>query len=133
MQDRPDKLALLQSIARFLVEEARPAMQDPRLNFRTLIAANLAHIVASELSTDDEHVKRELARLRGVVPDVGDGPTHELRREALLEANARLANWFREGEPDDADVAKVAGILRETLKDKLSVDNPRFDTSLDIE
>jgi hypothetical protein len=133
MQERPNKSALLMSIARFLLEEARPALTDPRLNFRALIAANLAGIVANELATDDEHITRELERLRPVVPDVGAGPTPDLRREALLEANARLARWLREGEPTETDIARVAGVLRETLKDKLSVDNPRFDTSLDVE
>ncbi len=69
MQERPDKQVLLTAIARFLVEEARPALADPRLNFRALIAAHLASVVASELTSDEETVTRELARLRAFFPD----------------------------------------------------------------
>jgi AcrR family transcriptional regulator len=135
MQERPSKQALLLAIARFLIEDARPALADPRLNFRALIAANLAGIVNAELATEDAHVSAELARLREVLPAYvpAPAPLPDLRRAQLVTANADVAAWLRKGDLSEEDFAKAARALRETLKDKLSVDNPRFDTSLDVE
>ena len=146
MQERPNKLVLLTAIARFLNEEARPALADPRLAFRALIAANLASIVASELMSDDDHLTSELTRLRAIFhdekgPDAAGAAIPEptgARRAAVLELNTRLARALRaavgEGEPQGAlDEGGVAAHLRDTLRDKLSVDNPRFDTARVIE
>jgi hypothetical protein len=141
MQERPNKLVLLTAIARFLNEEARPALADPRLAFRALIAANLASIVASEMMTDDDHLTSELTRLRAIFPDAASSSIPErteARRASVLELNTRLARALRAGEgaggdADTLDQARVADHLRDTLRDKLSVDNPRFDTARVIE
>ncbi len=140
MQERPNKLVLLSAIARFLVEDARPALSDPRLAFRALIAANLATIVASELSTDAEATRTELARLRALFPDgppAGDSPDGERdepdERGQVLALTERLARRLREESPGEDEVARIAAALRESLRAKLAVDNPRFDTSPEIE
>ncbi len=136
MQERPNKLVLLTAIARFLMEEARPALSDPRLAFRALIAANLASVVASELASAPESVARDLARLRPLFPDVADGgaaESFETRRALVAELNARLARHLRDEAPSVDETARIAAVLRESLREKLAVDNPRFDTSLEIE
>ncbi len=137
MQERPNKLVLLSAIARFLVEDARPALSDPRLAFRALIAANLATIVASELSTDAEATRAELARLRALFPDappVGESADGERdEREQVVALTERLARRLREESPGQDEVARIAAALRESLREKLAVDNPRFDTSPEIE
>jgi hypothetical protein len=137
MQERPDKVVLLGAIARFLVEEARPALADPRLSFRALIAAHLAGVVAAELMSDDESVTREIARLRPFFPDVTDAaatnPSFEARRALANELNARLAARLRETTPAPEEIARIAAALLESLREKLAIENPRFDTSLDIE
>jgi hypothetical protein len=137
MQERPNKLVLLSAIARFLVEDARPALSDPRLAFRALIAANLASIVASELSTDVEATRTELARLRALFPDAppaGESLDGERdQRDQVLALTARLARRLREESPGEDEVARIAAALRESLREKLAVDNPRFDTSPEIE
>ena len=134
MQERPNKIALLMAISRFLVEDARPALSDPRLSFRALIAANLASIVASELTSDDTHTAREIERLRAILPDSPPAaPSLDERRSQLADLNARLARTLRDTQPAPAELARIASLLQETLRDKLSVDNPRFDTSPEIE
>jgi len=137
MQERPNKLVLLSAIARFLVEDARPALSDPRLAFRALIAANLASIVASELSTDVEATRTELARLRALFPDAppaGESLDGERdQRDQVLALTARLARRLREESPGEDEVARIAAAFRESLREKLAVDNPRFDTSPEIE
>ena len=143
MQERPNKLVLLTAIARFLNEEARPALADPRLAFRALIAANLASIVASEMMSDDDHLVSELTRLRAIFekgqdqtgPDAAGSPIPErtdARRAEVLALNTRLAHALRAAD-GAIDQASVASHLRATLRDKLSVDNPRFDTARVIE
>ena len=135
MQERPNKLVLLAAISRFLVEEVRPALTDPRLNFRALIAAHLASVVASEITSDEEAVTRELARLVRIFPDAPPAPSESLdaRRKLVADLNARLATRLRAETPPPAELAQIAEILRESLREKLAVENPRFDTSLTIE
>jgi hypothetical protein len=134
MQERPNKLVLLTAISRFLVEEARPALSDPRLSFRALIAAHLASVVASELASDEDFVTRELARLLSLFPDTkAPGPSLDVRRSLIADLNQRLAVHLREGAPSPAELGRISEALRESLREKLSIDNPRFDTSPDIE
>jgi hypothetical protein len=140
MQERPSKLVLLSAIARFLVEDARPALSDPRLAFRALIAANLASIVASELSSDAEATRSELTRLRALFPDAppaGESPEGEHGeqdpRDQVVALTERLARRLREESPGQDELARIAAALRESLREKLAVDNPRFDTSPEIE
>ena len=137
MQERPNKLVLLSAISRFLIEEVRPALTDPRLSFRTLIAAHLASVVYAELTSDDESVTRDLARLRPFFPEVTDAAatnaSFEARRALAADVNARLAKLLRETTVPPDDLAKIAAALRESLREKLAIENPRFDTSLDIE
>jgi hypothetical protein len=135
MQERPNKLVLLAAISRFLVEEARPALADPRLSFRALIAAHLASVVASELTSDEDAVTREIARLGRLFPDAAPPETGSLdaRRAFAIALNVRLAAELRESTHAAAELAEIAAVLRESLREKLAIENPRFDTSLTIE
>jgi hypothetical protein len=136
MQERPNKLVLLGAISRFLVEEARPALTDSRLSFRALIAAHLAHVVATELTSDDEMVTRELARLEPLFPELPRPSAPEpleTRRARVADLNGRLATKLREEAPSPVELARIAAVLRESLREKLAIENPRFDVSLDIE
>ena len=135
MQERPNKLVLLTALARFLVEEVRPALSDPRLAFRALIAANLASVVASELASDDGAVTRDLDRLRPLLPEIGElaDDSFESRRARVAELSDRLAARLRDDDLSPEETARVATALRDSLREKLAIDNPRFDTSLEIE
>jgi len=135
MQDRPDKRALLGAIARFLQEEARPALADPRLAFRALIAANLATIVAAEVASEGADAEAELAGARALLglTQASPMPPREEQRAALAAANARLAALLRDGAPSRDDVRRIRAHLITSLQARLAVDNPRFDTSLVIE
>src|SRR5580692_116344 len=59
MQNRPDKTALLEAVARFLATEVKPAITDPNLAFRVLVAANLAAVVAAEVATEEAQEEAE--------------------------------------------------------------------------
>ena len=134
MQERPNKLVLLTAISRFLIEDVRPQLTDPRLNFRALIAAHLASVVASELTSDEEYLERELARLSPLVQSPpAPNASLEARRVAVAELNTKLAALLREDRSSPEELARIADALRGSLREKLAIENPRFDTALDIE
>src|SRR5262249_28683582 len=132
MHDPPDKGMLLSALARFLVEEIRPQIADPRLNFRCLIAAHLAMVVGAECATEEDTDARELERLIALYPDAAPpdkAPSSRAERLALLRAlNARLAEETRDagGTMDAARRAKIAEHVKATLLATLSVNSPRF-------
>jgi Domain of unknown function (DUF6285) len=129
MQERPDPRAVLEALARFLLEELQPVVTDKRLAFRVLIAAHLASTVAAELDVRPLHAQAELLRLTALLPDV---PVSSDVRTALRDLNAALVDRLARGAPLEDD-AGVRAHLRSTLADALSVFSPRFDTSPDIE
>jgi Domain of unknown function (DUF6285) len=123
MQDPPDKEMLLHAVARFLAEEVRPAMSDPRLSFRVLIAAHLAMTVANECRSGASEEVDELARLRAIYPDDGG---------SLRDLNLRLANEVRDG-AIAVDDPRLRDHVKKTLLAKLAINSPRFETSPEIE
>lgn len=135
MHDPPDKSLLLVAIARFLTEEVRPAITDPRLNFRVLIAAHLAMVVNSENQAEEAQAVAELARLGALYPevDVTAATTGEDRRALLRRLSDRLAAEIRGSTLDDARARTIKDHVRATLAATLSVNSPRFDTSAEIE
>ncbi len=129
MQNRPDASTLLDAVASFLMAEVAPKLEaDKALQFRMMIAANLATVVAAELRTEDDRFAAEAQRLSALVPS----PTHLLssprrneRMAALAMLEAALVKKLREQDPDEA----IANHLWETAKETLQVTNPRFDLS----
>jgi Domain of unknown function (DUF6285) len=124
MQDPPEKELLLTAVARFLTEDVRPLVSDPRINFRLLVAAHLAMTVANECRTGAQEEAAELARLRAFFP--------EAQNASLAELNVRLANDVRDGKVA-ADDPRLRDHVKKTLLAKLAINSPRFDTSPEIE
>ncbi len=138
MQYPPDAPTLLKAVASFLSKDVRPAIKthDPALAFRVLIAESLCRIVAGELQTEDMLDLMELGRLQALLPGVieGDvGHSRTERQEALDRLNNALADRLRDGAQDDAFTAAALDHLRQGLREKLMVTNPRFDTTDTIE
>jgi Domain of unknown function (DUF6285) len=101
MQDRPDAEELGAALARFLLEQVRPAV--PReLRFQLLVAANTAAILGREAA-------------------VGDEPAEEARA-----AQRELASAIRAGALDDR-WDQTVGVLRESVRAKLDVAHPGYD------
>lgn len=136
MQDRPNKTEILDALATFLMREVRPQVTDPALNFRVLIAANLASIVANEQRSEDTEDAAQLQRLQMLMPDVkvdGQVPGRAGRLEAIETLNKELVTRIRGGELNDTQRAGIWIHLGETLREKLAVVNPRFDSSPMVE
>ena len=120
MQDRPDASELAAALARFLLEEVRPAV--PReLRFGVLVAANAAAILAREAAAGDAAAADECARLA------------RLLAEAPADARAaqrQLADAIRAGALDDR-WAEAIDVLRESVRAKLAVAHPDYDDLAD--
>lgn len=115
MQDRPDHPTLLDAIATFLMGDVAPKLEaDKALQFRVLIAANLATIVANEARTANTRASAETERLVTLLGHPG----------SLADLNAELARKLRAGEALDA---ATLGHLLKTARETLEVTNPRFE------
>lgn len=124
MQTRPDQPTLLEALASFLMAEVAPKLEaDKALQFRVLIAANLATVVAGEVRTHDARLGAEVARLRTLLAEPA-GPTDLVTLERL---NRELATRLRAGAFDGPDLAKALEHCLATARETLAVTNPRFD------
>jgi hypothetical protein len=128
MQTRPDQSSLLEAVASFLLTEISPKLEaDKALQFRVLIAANLAGVVANELRTQDTRLSTELTRLEALL-----GRPHAAASVAELEAlNRELAGQLRAGAFTGPKLDAAIEHLFATAKETLEVTNPRFDVSDD--
>jgi len=123
MQDRPTAAELAQAVREFIETEVLPGIDDPRLRFRTLVAANGLSILEREVAIGAPLVRREvgsLARLLGHADPLSDD-LEELRRRAV-ELNRELARRIRAGDTPDGTLA----YLLATVADKLRVASPRY-------
>jgi len=126
MQDRPDQPTLLDAVAAFLLSEVSPKLEaDKALQFRVLIAANLAGIVAGELRTHDARLAAEVSRLKQLL----EQPESPVDEQALATLNRALVQRIR-SEPAQGDrFARVLDHLLATARETLAVTNPRFELS----
>ncbi len=121
MQNRPDHPTLLDAVASFLMADIAPKLEaDKALQFRVLIAANLATVVAGELRTHDARLGSEGGRLAKLL-----GAAVPPKDDAALEAlNRELARRLRGGElVNDATLEHLLATAKETLE----VTNARFE------
>jgi hypothetical protein len=116
MQDRPEAEELAAALARFLLEEVRPAV--PReLRFQLLVAANTAAILAREAAVGETAVADERARLARLLGE----PLGDTRA-----AQRQFADTIRAGAMDDRWEEAVE-VLRESVRAKLAVAHPGYD------
>ena len=123
MQDRPSAAELAQAVREFIETEALPEIDDPRLRFRALVAANGLGILERELALGASLVRREvgsLARLLGHADPLPDD-LDELRRRAS-DLNRELALRIRADAAPDGSLAHLLA----TVTDKLRVASPRY-------
>ena len=134
MQDRPAATELLAAVRQFLQEEIAPALGDPRLRFRTLIAANVVGIVERELTGEEDRLRAEWARLGALLGDEGHGAdgaqppaTLDELRAAVDAGKRELCARIRAGEADRGPWRRdVLAYARWSVEEKLRVSNPRY-------
>jgi hypothetical protein len=112
MQDRPTTAELAEAVRSFLEDEVGPALQDARLRFRALVAANALAILGRDLVLGPELLQEEVELLAGLLGMRGD----------VLTLNAELCRSIRLGEPPRGTLQA----LRRIAELKLRIASPRY-------
>jgi hypothetical protein len=141
-----EREVLLFAVARFLDEEVRPHVKDPRTSFRVLIAAHLARSIGGELVVEEERTRAELAALEALAAQLGHADLGPEAKGAPAEARTRAEEALRiraltQIVADDVKSGKAAGDtllairrhVEQKLVDELRIINPRFSTAREIE
>ncbi|MFL5312878.1 MAG: DUF6285 domain-containing protein [Myxococcales bacterium] len=118
MPDRPSPPELVEAVREFLEGEVLPSVQDPRLRFRLLVAANALSIAKRDLEIGDDLARQEVALLR----PLGDAPAPGTPREQALALCAALARRIRRGEVPPGTLEA----LRRIAELKLRIASPRY-------
>ena len=112
MADRPDAFELAEAVREFLESEVIPALQDPRIKFRALVAGNALGILGRDLALGDALVREEASLLSGLLGRGGDS-------RAL---NEELCSRIRRGDPPAGTLPallRIAGL-------KLGIASPKY-------
>ncbi len=129
MQDQPDARELVQAVAGFLEREIIPALSDPRLRFRALVAANVLTIVSRELEAGDTILRAEWQQLVTLLGHgVGELPQgNQELQAAVRDLNHELCVRIRAGAADAAPWHdEVWNYAEASVIDKLKIANPRY-------
>lgn len=128
MQDRPTAPELIAAVRRHLSEEVLPALRDPGLRFRTLVAANVLAIVSRELEMAERQAPAEWRRLAALLGRSGSPPVAYGRQvEQIAEMNETLCRQIEAGAFDDPQRwSALLSHCRQTAREKLVVANPKL-------
>jgi len=117
MQDVPSAAELIEAVREFLENDVH-ATAEGRTKFHARVAMNVLGIVQRELELGPAADAAERERLLDLL--AGTGP-----ESTLGELNAELARRIRSGSFTGTREALIAH-LRETIRDKLAIANPRY-------
>lgn len=124
MQDHPTSLELIHAVAQFLHTELAPTLQDPRMKFRALVAANVLQIVARETEVRDMQLRAERARLNELL---NENAANENVADDVEQLTRALAQKIRAGDADEgAFHDAVFAHVEQTAIEKLQVANPKY-------
>ena len=111
------------AVREFLETEIAPALSDPRLKFRTLVAMNALSMIARESVLEEVRVRQECANLHELLEDDSDIPVlFSEVKIGVLKANEVLAKSIRSGEIPVGTFDHLERVTRA----KLEVSNPGF-------
>ena len=120
MQDSPSPEQLLQAVARYLRDEAGPALAragDGALAYQAKVAANMLDIAGRQIDRAPAEQAAEGARLQALLGDAG----------SLEALNQRLAERITSGELAAGQPGLAEHLWLTTLA-KLAVDQPGYDS-----
>jgi hypothetical protein len=130
MQDRPTATELLAAVRAFLHGELAPTLEDHRLRFRTLIAANILAIVERELTGEQERLQQEWQAPTALLTptELTEPPASPADlKVAIGGLRAELCARIRAGEADAGPWRAAAlSYARWEVEAKLRVANPAY-------
>ncbi len=96
-----------------------------RVRFHARVLQNVLGILEREWNGEEEAVRSEWERLRGLLDKEADqSPTFRAVRDEVLSWNRELGSRIRAGEQDDRWDETVEAVY-ETVLEKLAIANPR--------
>jgi len=140
MQDKPSAVELLGALKAFIDNEARDQLSE-RSRFNALVASNVCGIVAREIELGEANTRAETARLKSLLRNDeshhrDDHGAHDADKETPITTdgtlqveglNRELCRAIESGRADAGPWRhQVFSHLRQTLRERLSVDSPRF-------
>ncbi|MCB1320271.1 MAG: hypothetical protein KDK34_08460 [Leptospiraceae bacterium] len=135
MQDKPEAADLMDAIQEFLMKEILPFVKErDDLSFKTLVSWNMLGVMAREFRTGEHFINAEFERLHALLnlnpddPQLTTPDTYIEKMELCRQLNHKLAEQIRNGhfEGDLTPDHPIWQHVRETLRETLSVSNPRF-------
>lgn len=130
MQDHPTSTELLSAVSQFLTGELAPVLNDHRLKFRALVAANVLTIVARELQMGEALTAAEWHRLDALMGD--EAPGENFRDEIDVMTRA-LCLRIRAGQADRGEFHEaVFEHVQQTVIEKLMIANPKYLERLEL-
>ncbi|EKR63571.1 MULTISPECIES: DUF6285 domain-containing protein [Leptospira] len=127
MQDKPTSADLLEAIQDFLMKEILPQFKDKEfLSYKTLVSWNMLGVVSREIRSGEELLDKELGRLVGILNKNLANPSTLNEKKALAHAwNIELRDKIRK-EKLSSENLQYWNHVKETVKEKVEVINPRF-------
>jgi hypothetical protein len=128
MHDRPSVVELIEAAQRHLAQEVAPALAEPRLRFRTLVAANVLAIAGRELTQAEAQAAAEWQRLADLLNRRGKRPEGPRQQwDEIAAMNREVCRQIEAGLYDQpADWQLLLEHCRQTAEEKLAVANPGF-------
>jgi Domain of unknown function (DUF6285) len=118
MADRPGAAELTEAVREFLEREVLPTVEDARLRFRVLVAANALAIAQRDFEIGAELLGQEVALLQALLGTVsGNDPAVQ-----KLVLNRELARRVRRGDVPEGTLEA----LRRIAELKLRAASPRY-------
>jgi Domain of unknown function (DUF6285) len=118
MADRPGAAELVEAVREFIEAEVLPVVQDSRLRFRVLVAANALTIAQRDLEMGDELLREEIALLERLCGTKAPGGA----REQSVALSRELARRIRRGDVPPGALE----VLRRIAELKLRAASPRY-------
>ncbi|AXR68063.1 DUF6285 domain-containing protein [Leptospira mayottensis] len=129
MQDKPTSADLLEAIQDFLMKEVLPQFKDKELlSYKTLVSWNMLGVVSREIRLGEELLDKELGRLVELLNKNLVIPSTLNEKKNLAHAwNIELRDKIRK-EKLSSENSRYWNHVKETVKEKVEVINPRFTT-----
>ncbi len=137
MQYRPDAKEILSTIQDLLMKEILPKLEDDELlSYKTLVSWNMLGVISREFEKDEDLFLAEFESLQ-FVDKLSEGIkiTKEdfsalpknAKIQKLKDLNQKLVETIRKDKVPDIN-SKTWLHVKQTLKNNLSISNPRFNT-----
>jgi Domain of unknown function (DUF6285) len=131
MQDRPDAISLLEAIQDFLIKDLLPHLKNEELlSYKALVSWNMLGVISREIKLGEASLDEEIARLKGFLQNKEistEGKSYLEKLELSKQLNYQLSSVLRKDKVS-IDNKAAWNLVKEGIKEKLEISNPRFNT-----